>query len=89
MNILTVNLVFSTLVFFIAAKIYLLPRLGELKPETVLIPILLLHMMRHLGLMFLCARRDLCRDRDAIHLSGRVRRFPGRDPRRHRAGGES
>jgi hypothetical protein len=53
MNILTVNLVFSTLVFFIAAKIYLFPRLGDLKPETVLIPILLLHMMRHLGLMFL------------------------------------
>lgn len=53
MNILTVNLIFSTVVFLIAAKIYLFPRLAELKPETVLIPILLLHSLRHLGLMFL------------------------------------
>ena len=53
MNILTVNLVFSTLVFGLAAKIYVLPRLHELKPQTVLLPILLLHSFRHLGLMFL------------------------------------
>ncbi len=53
MNTLTVNLLFSTLVFWVAAKIYLLPRLHELKPQTVLLPILLLHSFRHLGLMFL------------------------------------
>jgi len=53
MNILTVNLVFSTLIFWIMAQIYLLPRLGELSPRAVLIPILLLHATRHLGLMFL------------------------------------
>src|SRR5216117_3648811 len=53
MNILTVNLLFSTLVFWVAAKIYLLPRLHELRPQTVLLPILLLHSFRHLGLMFL------------------------------------
>jgi len=53
MNILTVNLVFSTLVFWIAAKLYLLPRLQDLEPRTVLLPILLLHSFRHLGLMFL------------------------------------
>ena len=53
MNILTVNLLFSTLVFWVAARIYLLPRLHELKPKTVLLPILLLHSFRHLGLMFL------------------------------------
>jgi len=53
MNILTANLVFSTLVFWVAAKIYLLPRLHELKPKNVLVPILLLHSFRHLGLMFL------------------------------------
>jgi len=52
-NILTVNLLFSTLVFWIAAKLYLLPRLRELKPQAVLLPILLLHSFRHLGLMFL------------------------------------
>src|SRR5712671_5355177 len=53
MNILTVNLLFSTLVFWIAARIYLLPRLHELAPRSVLCPILLLHAFRHLGLMFL------------------------------------
>jgi hypothetical protein len=53
MNILTANLVFSTLVFWVAARIYLLPRLNDLTPQTVLLPILLLHSFRHLGLMFL------------------------------------
>lgn len=53
MIILTVNLLFSTLVFWIAAKLYLLPRLHELRPRSVLLPILLLHAFRHLGLMFL------------------------------------
>jgi hypothetical protein len=52
-NILTVNLLFSTLVFWIAARIYVLPRLDEWEPRTVLLPILLLHATRHLGLMFL------------------------------------
>jgi hypothetical protein len=49
MNILTVNLVLSTLIFWIAAKLYLLPRITELEPRTILLPILLLHSLRHLG----------------------------------------
>jgi hypothetical protein len=53
MNILTVNLVFSTVVFAIAAKLYLIPKLPELDPRSVVLPILLLHALRHLGLMFL------------------------------------
>ena len=53
MNILTVNLVLSTVIFWIAARLYLLPRLNEMRPQTVLLPILLLHSFRHLGLMFL------------------------------------
>ena len=53
MNILTVNLLFSTLVFAIAAKLYLIPKLPELEPRSVVLPILLLHALRHLGLMFL------------------------------------
>src|SRR5262249_38266504 len=53
MNILTVNLVLSTLVFWIAARIYLIPKLGQLEASAVVLPILLLHAMRHLGLMFL------------------------------------
>lgn len=52
-NLLTVNLVCSTLVFWIAARIYVLPKLPQLEPRTVLLPILLLHAGRHLGLMFL------------------------------------
>lgn len=53
MNILTVNLLFSTFVFWLAARIYLMPKLAELAPSVVLTPILLLHALRHLGLMFL------------------------------------
>lgn len=53
MNVLTVNLLFSTLVFWIATKLYLQPRLLQLPPRAVLLPILLLHSFRHLGLMFL------------------------------------
>jgi hypothetical protein len=52
-QILTVNLIGTTLVFYVAARLYLLPRLGELGPRRVLLPILLLHALRHLGLMFL------------------------------------
>ena len=55
MNILTVNLLLSTLVFWIGARLYVLPRLPVLRPRTVLLPILLLHSLRHLGLMFLAS----------------------------------
>jgi len=55
MSILTINLAFSTLIFWIAARLYLLPNLANLQPRTVLLPILLLHSFRHLGLMFLAA----------------------------------
>ena len=53
MNILTVNLLFNTFIFWVVAKIYVLPKLPELRPQSVLLPILLLHSTRHLGLMFL------------------------------------
>lgn len=53
MNILTVNLLFNIFVFGLVARLYVLPKLHELKPQTVLLPILLLHSTRHLGLMFL------------------------------------
>src|SRR5712691_3065828 len=52
-RILTLNLIGSTLVFYVAARLYLLPRLGGLEPRSVLVPIFLLHSLRHLGLMFL------------------------------------
>jgi hypothetical protein len=41
------------LVFWVAARIYVLPKLDELPVRSVLLPILLLHALRHLGLMFL------------------------------------
>jgi hypothetical protein len=44
---------FSTLVFGVAARLYVLPKLPEMRPQVVLMPILLLHSFRHLGLMFL------------------------------------
>lgn len=53
LNILTLNLVSSTFVFWIAARIYVLPKLPQLELRAVLLPILLLHAFRHLGLMFL------------------------------------
>lgn len=53
MNLLTVNLALNVLVFWIAARLYLLPRLDRLDERGVLLPILLLHATRHLGLMFL------------------------------------
>ena len=52
MNILTVNLVLSTFIFWVAARLYLLPHLNEIRPQAVLLPVLLLHSFRHLGLMF-------------------------------------
>jgi hypothetical protein len=52
-RILTLNLIATTVVFYVAARIYLLPNLDRLRPRVVLVPILLLHSLRHLGLMFL------------------------------------
>lgn len=52
-RILTANLIFTTLIFYVTTRIYLLPKMQELKPRTILVPILLLHSLRHLGLMFL------------------------------------
>src|SRR4030081_1409144 len=48
-----VTLLFPPAFFDAAARIYLLPRLPRLRPQQILVPILLLHSMRHLGMMFL------------------------------------
>jgi hypothetical protein len=53
MNLLVANIVFSTLVFILACRWLLMPALPRLRPSTIALPILLLHGMRHLGLMFL------------------------------------
>jgi hypothetical protein len=53
MNILTINLVCSTILFWIIARIYILPKLAAWEARSVIMPILVLHAFRHLGLMFL------------------------------------
>jgi len=52
-RILTLTLVANIAIFYIAARLYLVPLLPRLRPQQVLLPILLLHSMRHLGMMFL------------------------------------
>ena len=39
--------------FRVAARLYVLPKLQNYEARTLLLPILLLHSLRHLGLMFL------------------------------------
>jgi hypothetical protein len=53
MNTLVINLILSAIIFNLAYRWFLKPILPQLKPEMVLVPILLLHSLRHLGLMFL------------------------------------
>jgi hypothetical protein len=52
-RILPLNLVANTAIFYLVARLYLLPQLPRLRPRQVLLPILLLHSTRHLGMMFL------------------------------------
>ena len=52
-RILTLNLIGTTAVFYVAVRLYLLPQLRDLAPSAVMVPILLLHSLRQLGLMFL------------------------------------
>lgn len=53
MNTLLINIFFSLLIFNAAYRWLLKPVMHQLKPGSVLIPVLLLHSLRHLGLMFL------------------------------------
>jgi hypothetical protein len=52
-RVLTLNLIANTAIFYLAARLYLLPQLFRFRPRQILIPILLLHSTRHLGMMFL------------------------------------
>jgi hypothetical protein len=52
-RILPLNVAANTAIFYVAARIYLWPQLSRLRPQQILIPILLLHSTRHLGMMFL------------------------------------
>jgi hypothetical protein len=52
-RVITVNLVANTVIFYVAVRLYLLPWVPRVRPQLIVVPILLLHSMRHLGLMFL------------------------------------
>src|SRR5207302_8842717 len=52
-RVLTINLIANTAIFYVAARLYLLPLVPRVRPQQILVPILLLHSTRHLGLMFL------------------------------------
>ena len=52
-RVLTVNLIANTAIFYVAARLYLLPLVPRVRTQLILVPILLLHSTRHLGLMFL------------------------------------
>jgi hypothetical protein len=51
-NPLAINLILSLIVFYLAYHWMLKPVLPKLQPIHVLTPILLLHALRHLGVMF-------------------------------------
>ena len=52
-RVLPLNLIANTAIFYIAARLYLLPWVSRFRPQQILVPILLLHSTRHLGMMFL------------------------------------
>ena len=52
-RVLPLNLGANTAIFYLAARLYLLPLIPRLRPRQILVPILLLHSTRHLGMMFL------------------------------------
>jgi hypothetical protein len=52
-RILIVNMLVSFIVFFVAARIYIVPRTNQNSLHWIAPPILLLNALRHLGLMFL------------------------------------
>jgi hypothetical protein len=52
-RVIVLNLLANTAIFYVAARLYLLPLVPHVEPQQLLVPILLLHSMRHLGMMFL------------------------------------
>src|ERR1700756_310964 len=52
-RILPLNLIANTAIFYVAARLYLLPLIPRVRPRVIFVPILLLHSTRHLGMMFL------------------------------------
>src|SRR4029077_13737098 len=51
-RVIVLNLVANTAIFYVAARLYLLPLIPRVRPQHILVPILLLNSTRQLGLMF-------------------------------------
>ncbi len=54
-NIMALNLALTTIIFYWAARIYLMPKLKEISAATIFVPILIQHSLRNLGLMFMAS----------------------------------
>src|SRR2546428_2332586 len=52
-RVVALNLIANTVIFYVAARLYLLPLISRVRPQQILVPILLMHSTRHLGMMFL------------------------------------
>lgn len=52
-RVIVLNLVANTAIFYVAARLYLLPLIPRVPLKYILVPILLFHSTRHLGMMFL------------------------------------
>jgi hypothetical protein len=71
-RVLTLNLVANTAIFYVAARLYLLPLIPRVRPQRILVPILLLHATRHLGLMFLTVARLTRECRRSLRIRPRL-----------------
>lgn len=52
-RVIVLNLLANTSIFYVAARLYLLPLVPHVEVRQILVPILLFHSTRHLGMMFL------------------------------------
>ena len=52
-RVIVLNLLANTAIFYVAARLYLLPLIPHVEVQQILVPILLFHSTRHLGMMFL------------------------------------
>src|SRR4029434_5674207 len=52
-RVLPLNLIANAAIFYLAVRLYVWPLIPRFRPQQILLPILLLHSTRHLGMMFL------------------------------------
>src|SRR5262249_38865973 len=77
MNILTINLALSTFVFWVAAKLYVLPKLKDYEPRTDIVAhsSTALHATPRLDVSRIGG--DLSRNPTAVYTPGSLRRLVG------------